>query len=135
DPIRGAAVYANVCGVCHGTDGVGQRAARGAGYQIPPLWGPDSYNDGAGMNRVLTAAAYAMHNMPFGTTFTSPVLSEEDAYDVAAYIVSQSRPSTTSPKTSRFDCRSRLIPDTGRTPTVSARSNTNSGRSNRYVCG
>jgi len=92
DPSRGAAVYANVCGVCHGTDGVGQRAAHGAGYQIPPLWGPDSYNDGAGMNRVLTAAAYAMHNMPFGTTFTSPMLTDEDAYDVAAYIVSQSRP-------------------------------------------
>jgi thiosulfate dehydrogenase len=44
------------------------------------------------MNRVLTAATYAMHNMPFGTTFTSPVLTNEDAYDVAAYIVSQNRP-------------------------------------------
>jgi thiosulfate dehydrogenase len=92
DPSRGAAVYATVCGVCHGTDGMGQRAPRGAGYQVPPLWGPDSYNNGAGMNRVLTAAAYAMHNMPFGTTFATPVLTDEDAYDVAAYLVSQSRP-------------------------------------------
>jgi thiosulfate dehydrogenase len=92
DPSRGAAVYAQVCSVCHGADGAGQRAARGAGYQVPPVWGPDSYNDGAGMNRVLTAAAYAMHNMPFGTTFASPVLTDEDAYDVAAYIVSQIRP-------------------------------------------
>ena len=33
-----------------------------------------------------------MRYMPFGTTFTSPVLTDEDAYDVAAYIVSQSRP-------------------------------------------
>src|ERR1700756_3737048 len=89
---RGAAVYADVCSVCHGADGVGQRAPYGAGYQIPPLWGPDSYNNGAGMNRVLTAAAYAMHNMPFGATFTNPVLTDEEAYDVAAYIVSKIRP-------------------------------------------
>jgi thiosulfate dehydrogenase len=92
DPSRGAAVYADVCSVCHGADGVGQHAPRGAGYQVPPLWGPDSYNNGAGMNRVLTAAAYAMHNMPFGATFTNPVLTDEEAYDVAAYIVSQNRP-------------------------------------------
>ena len=91
DPGRGAAVYAEVCSVCHGADGLGQRAPQGAGYQVPPLWGPDSYNNGAGMNRVLTAAAYAMHNMPFGT-FNRPVLTDDDAYDVAAYLVSQTRP-------------------------------------------
>jgi thiosulfate dehydrogenase len=92
NPGRGAAIYADVCSVCHGADGSGQRAANGAGYQFPPLWGPDSYNNGAGMNRVLTAAAYAKHNMPFGTTFGSPVLTDDDAYDVAAYIASQNRP-------------------------------------------
>jgi thiosulfate dehydrogenase len=27
------------------------------GYIFPPLWGPDSFNDGAGMNRLLTARA------------------------------------------------------------------------------
>jgi thiosulfate dehydrogenase len=92
DPARGAQVYADTCAACHGADGVGQRAASGAGYQIPPLWGPDSFNDGAGMTRVLTAAAYARHNMPFGTTFDAPVLSDDDAYDVAGYITSQDRP-------------------------------------------
>jgi thiosulfate dehydrogenase len=92
DPSRGAVIYANVCSTCHGANGLGQRAANGAGYQFPPLWGHDSFNNGAGMNRVLTAAAYAMHNMPFGATFSSPVLTDDDAYDVAAYIVSQTRP-------------------------------------------
>jgi len=92
DPGRGAVIYAQVCSICHGSDGFGQRAPSGAGYQFPPLWGPDSYNNGAGMNRVLTAAAYAMHNMPLGTTFNAPVLTDADAYDVAGYIVSQSRP-------------------------------------------
>jgi thiosulfate dehydrogenase len=75
-----------------GVDGLGQRAQHGFGYQFPPLWGPDSYNNGAGMSRLLTAAAYALHNMPFGTRFDAPVLTEERAYDVAGYIVSQDRP-------------------------------------------
>jgi thiosulfate dehydrogenase len=56
---RGAKVYAESCAACHGDNGQGQRAANGAGYQFPPLWGPDSFNDGAGMDRLLTAAAFA----------------------------------------------------------------------------
>jgi thiosulfate dehydrogenase len=44
------------------------------------------------MSRVLTTAAFAMHNMPFGTTFNAPVLKAEDAYDVAAYVNSHKRP-------------------------------------------
>ena len=56
------------------------------------MWGPDSYNNGAGMDRLLTAAAFAKHNMPVGTTFDAPLLTDDDAYDVAAYINSQPRP-------------------------------------------
>jgi thiosulfate dehydrogenase len=81
-----------MCAACRGSDGLGQRAQNGAGYQFPPLWGPDSYNNGAGMSRLLTAAAYAMDNMPIGTAFSAPVLTDEDAYDVAAYVISQKRP-------------------------------------------
>jgi thiosulfate dehydrogenase len=92
DPAHGADVYANTCAVCHGADGRGQRAASGAGYQFPPIAGPDSYNDGAGMGRVLAAAAFVRHNMPLGTAFDAPVLSDADAYDVAAYINSLDRP-------------------------------------------
>ena len=92
DPGRGGQIYARVCAACHGPDGLGQHAATGAGYQFPPLWGPDSFNDGAGMSRLLTAAAYVMHNMPIGTTFDAPVLSDEEAYDVAAYLISRDRP-------------------------------------------
>ena len=44
------------------------------------------------MSRLLTAAAYALHNMPLGTSFDSPLLTDEQAYDVAGYIVSQNRP-------------------------------------------
>jgi thiosulfate dehydrogenase len=89
---HGAQVYLKTCASCHGVNGLGQRAQTGAGYQFPPLWGPDSYNNGAGMSRVLTTAAFAMHNMPFGTLFNAPVLKAEDAYDVAAYVNSHKRP-------------------------------------------
>jgi thiosulfate dehydrogenase len=89
---HGAQIFYQTCAACHGSDGLGQRAQIGAGYQFPPLWGPDSYNIGAGMSRLLTAAAYAMHNMPVGTTFNAPVLTDEDVYDVAGYLISQKRP-------------------------------------------
>jgi thiosulfate dehydrogenase len=92
DPRRGAEIYSHVCAACHGANGLGQRAQKGLSYQFPPLWGPDSYNNGAGMSRLLTLAAYAQHNMPLGTTFEVPVLTTEQAYDVAGYIVSQDRP-------------------------------------------
>jgi thiosulfate dehydrogenase len=92
DPGHGAEVYAQVCAACHGANGLGQRAQSGLAYQFPPLWGTDSYNNGAGMSRVLTAAAYALHNMPLGTRFNSPLLTDEQAYDVAGYVVSQKRP-------------------------------------------
>jgi thiosulfate dehydrogenase len=89
---HGKEVYAQVCAVCHGTNGLGQRAATGAGYQFPPLWGFDSYNDGAGMARLLGAAAFIKHNMPFGITYAVPILSDDDAYDVAGFINSAERP-------------------------------------------
>jgi thiosulfate dehydrogenase len=92
DPGRGAEIYAQVCAACHGADGLGRRAQNGLGYQFPPLWGPDSYNNGAGMSRLLTLAAYARHNMPLGTAYDAPVLTDEQAYDVAGYIVSRERP-------------------------------------------
>jgi thiosulfate dehydrogenase len=87
---HGAEVYAEKCAACHGDNGQGLRAEKG--YQFPPLWGPDTYNDGAGMARLLNAAAFAKHNMPIGTTFDAPLLTDEEAYDVAGYVNSQPRP-------------------------------------------
>ena len=95
DPARGAKVYAEVCAACHGADGLGKRngvVGDAKGYEFPPLWGPDSYNSGAGMHRVLTAAAFVRSNMPIGATHKDATVSHEDAYDVAAYINSQKRP-------------------------------------------
>jgi thiosulfate dehydrogenase len=71
----------------------------------------------------LSAAGYAMHNMPIGTTFNAPVLSDENAYDVAAYISGQSRGPQKTDLEKDFLCsgsRSRSTRLTVHTPTVSA---------------
>jgi thiosulfate dehydrogenase len=88
DPGVGESIFRQNCTVCHGPDGQGIKAQGGKSYKYPPLWGPDSFNDGAGMDRVRIAAGYIYANMPKD----NPSLSAEEAYDVAAYIDSQDRP-------------------------------------------
>lgn len=90
DTEAGRLVYESKCRVCHGYNGEGLKESSDAldGYLFPPLWGPASYNNGAGMNRVLTAARFIKARMPLG----APDLSDDEAYDVSAYINSQPRP-------------------------------------------
>lgn len=87
DYSRGKQVFANHCALCHGKDGQGQRAANGA-PGFPPLWGKGSYNWGAGMHRVNTAAGFIKANMPLGAA----TLSDQQAWDVAQFIDSHERP-------------------------------------------
>jgi thiosulfate dehydrogenase len=83
DPVRGAQIYATQCAGCHGTDGAG-------GHPIfPPLWGPESFNTGAGMNRIAKMAAFVQANMPQNR---KGALTAQEAYDVADYIHAQPRP-------------------------------------------
>jgi thiosulfate dehydrogenase len=91
--MRGKALYAQTCVVCHGADGQGKkRSGAAAGYEFPPLWGPDSFNDGAGMARLISAANFIHSNMPNGADWAAPVLSAEDSWDIAAFFISQPRP-------------------------------------------
>jgi len=95
DPARGEAGYANACVVCHGPDGAGIRRSlptTDLGYMMPPLWGNDSFNDGAGMARLITAANFLHFNMPHGVDYVNPQLSPQQAWDIAAYVVSRPRP-------------------------------------------
>lgn len=87
DMARGKEIYANNCALCHGANGEGIKA-RGE-YAFPPLWGEDSFNWGAGMHRINTAAGFIQANMPYGLGGT---LSEQEAWDVALFINSHERP-------------------------------------------
>lgn len=88
----GQLVYKEKCQSCHMEDGHGLKLPNEESYIYPPLWGPDSYNDGAGMSRILTAAKFIKRNMPLGTTYDNPQLTDEETFDVAAYINSFDRP-------------------------------------------
>jgi thiosulfate dehydrogenase len=95
DPARGRAIYARACLSCHNSDGSGlprSSADLGLGYMIPPLWGADAFNDGAGMARLSTMANFVHFNMPHGTDYLNPRLTIEESWDVAAYVLSQARP-------------------------------------------
>ena len=87
DPQRGESVYARKCAACHGADGHGRRGPNGE-YLFPALWGPESFNIGAGMARLSNAAGFVKSNMPLGQA----TLSDADAIDVAAYFIRQPRP-------------------------------------------
>lgn len=91
----GKAVYKQYCIDCHGNEALGTKAAdydKTGSYTYPPLAGNDSFNDGAGMSRLIKASEFVHANMPFGTTSKNPVLSVDQAYDVAAYVISLPRP-------------------------------------------
>lgn len=82
DTAHGATVWMQECARCHGADGDGSEMG-------PPVWGENSFNIGAGMARIRTAAGFIKHNMPFDRPGT---LTDADALDVAAYVVSRPRP-------------------------------------------
>jgi thiosulfate dehydrogenase len=82
DTARGREIFASTCARCHGNDGEGTSFA-------PPLWGPGSYSIGAGMARLRTAASFIRHNMPYDLPGT---LTDQQAFDVAAYVNSHPRP-------------------------------------------
>jgi thiosulfate dehydrogenase len=107
DPERGRLVYAQLCVRCHGPDGKGQLAvdvlkdaAKQQGgtataedlFYYPPLWGSQSYNGVATLYRVSKLAGFVKNNMPYPMTYLNPALTDEQAWDVAAYINSRERP-------------------------------------------
>ncbi len=92
DPIKGKLVYDKQCQSCHAADGQGMPRPDGKGYIYPPLWGEKSYNHGAGLYRLSRFAGYVRANMPLGATFERPMISDEEAWDVAAYVNSMTRP-------------------------------------------
>jgi thiosulfate dehydrogenase len=98
NPEKGRYVYVTKCASCHQESGQGVLAQDKASYVYPPLWGIASYNDAAGLFRISNFAKYVKYNMPLGASHKSPQLSDEEAWDVAAYVNSQPRPHKHVPK-------------------------------------
>jgi thiosulfate dehydrogenase len=92
DPAKGKIVYVQKCQRCHGRQGEGLLNVDNSYYTYPPLWGKHSYTTAAGLYRVSRLAGYIKDNMPFGVSHHVPQLSNEEAWDVAAFISSQPRP-------------------------------------------
>jgi thiosulfate dehydrogenase len=84
NPVRGAELYLENCASCHGADGQGVEG------QYPPLWGEDSFNDGAGMGRMYTSAGFIRESMPYGAGHTFS--NWEDVQDVAGFMNAHKRP-------------------------------------------
>ena len=79
---EGQRAYAAQCARCHGANGEGVIAV------APAVWGADSYSVGAGMARQYTLATFLRHNMPYDKSDT---LSDQEAADIAAYVLTQPR--------------------------------------------
>ncbi len=97
DPEKGEQVFTRLCASCHGPRGEGVRAENQTEWKYPPLHGENSYNTGAGLYRLSRFAGYIKANMPNGATWETPILSDEEAWDVAAFINSLPRPSKIFP--------------------------------------
>jgi thiosulfate dehydrogenase len=86
DRAKGEVIYNDRCATCHGPDGQGvQIGDKIAG----PLWGPRSWNDGAGAARVYTLAGMIRYSMPY---LDPGNITDADAQQVAAFIDSKPRP-------------------------------------------
>ncbi|APW61850.1 c-type cytochrome [Paludisphaera borealis] len=81
DPSRGEVIYAEKCASCHAKNGAGRK-------ENPPVWGPRSYNQGAGLAQTPQLGAWLKVAMPLD----EPDLTDHDALDVAAFVNSHNRP-------------------------------------------
>lgn len=91
DPAKGQHIYVAKCASCHGPSGEGLPMPDSP-RDYPPLWGDKSYNEAAGLFRMSRFAGYVKANMPFGATYQNPQLTDEEAWDVTAFVNSQPRP-------------------------------------------
>lgn len=86
-PGRGKDIYAANCSRCHGANGEGMMRIDNVTFTYPPLWGPNSYQPGSSMHRIIKQAEFIKANMPYDkATAANPFLTDEQALDVAAFI-------------------------------------------------
>lgn len=92
NPARGRMIYIQKCQRCHGVNGEGLLSLDSTTYIYPPLWGKNSYTANAGLHRLGRFAGYVRYNMPFDAPQNALPLTDEESWDVAAFVNSQPRP-------------------------------------------
>lgn len=83
DPEKGKKIFDKYCALCH------LEKYQGEIYP-PPLWGNGAFNDAAGMAKMPKLSSFIYWNMPYNDE--TPLLTEDEAIDVASYILAQPRP-------------------------------------------
>ena len=93
DKEKGKIGFQKNCVFCHGENGQGKLNFDSITYLYPPLWGANSYNTAAGLFRLSRFAGFIKSNMPnLTSTIDKPVLTNEEAWDIAAFVNSMPRP-------------------------------------------
>lgn len=95
DPVRGAELYKARCESCHQRGGAGVWDDAEGRFRYPAVWGADSFGLMAGMGRLATAVTLVWGNMPYDNVNSldpTTRMTQEDAWDVTAYLLSKTRP-------------------------------------------
>lgn len=93
DGTKGLIIFQSRCARCHGLSGKGTKKPESREWLYPPLWGEGSFNNGAGLLRLSRLAGFIHDNMPYDSVDAKSKLTAAEAWDVAAFISSQPRPS------------------------------------------
>lgn len=86
NPVKGKEIFAAQCAACHGLDGKGvknENYETGGGHLYPSLL---IWPDGGHMAMLPVLARFLHSSMPLGASADSPVLSPDEALDLAAYL-------------------------------------------------
>jgi thiosulfate dehydrogenase len=87
NPQKGGILYAKHCSSCHGKSGEGISDSMNIAFLYPALWGPQSYQSGSSMHRIIKMSQWLKANMPYGiSTAQKPLLTDEEYFDIAAFI-------------------------------------------------
>jgi thiosulfate dehydrogenase len=100
--LAGEKVYAKYCLTCHGRSAYGGAGPVFKGREPPPIAGPHSFNAAASLADANHLAGFVYANMPYGATLEDPILTPQQALDVAAYLSALGRP-TDIARTNQFE--------------------------------
>lgn len=90
--LAGEAVFKTYCQHCHGPNAWGHMGPVYNGKEPPPIAGPYSFNASASTSHRERLAGFVFHNMPPGASYDNPILTKQQALDVAVYLASLGRP-------------------------------------------